>query len=31
MTTLYNPLVPGFDPDSSVVEVDGGYYLAATR
>lgn len=23
MTTLFNPLIPGFHPDPSVVEVDG--------
>ncbi len=30
MTTIYNPLVPGFDPDPSVVEVDGVYYLVTS-
>ena len=30
MTTLYNPLINGFHPDPSVVEVDGVYYLATS-
>ncbi|KAF2418576.1 glycoside hydrolase family 43 protein [Microbacterium sp. B35-30] len=30
MTTLHNPLINGFHPDSSVVAVDGAYYLATS-
>ena len=30
MTTLYNPLLPGFNPDPSIVAVDGTYYLATS-
>jgi xylan 1,4-beta-xylosidase len=30
MTTLYNPLVPGFNPDPSATVVDGVYYLVTS-
>lgn len=30
MTTLVNPLLPGFNPDPSIVAVDGTYYLATS-
>ena len=30
MTTLRNPLIPGFNPDPSIVAIDGVYYLATS-
>jgi len=30
VTTLFNPLLNGFHPDPSVVQVDGAYYLATS-
>jgi hypothetical protein len=30
VTTLHNPLISGFHPDPSVVDVDGAYYLATS-
>jgi len=30
MTKLFNPLIPGFNPDPSVVEVGGVYYLVTS-
>ena len=30
MTKLFNPLIPGFNPDPSVVEADGAYYLVTS-
>ena len=30
MTTIHNPLLPGFNPDPSVTVVDGVYYLATS-
>jgi len=30
VTKLFNPLIPGFNPDPSVVEVGGAYYLVTS-
>ena len=30
MAEWYNPMVPGFNPDPSVVRVDGFYYLVTS-
>ena len=30
MTRLFNPLIPGFNPDPSVVEADGAYYVVTS-
>lgn len=30
MTTVYNPLIPGFNPDPSATVVDGTYYLVTS-
>ncbi|GIM90085.1 glycoside hydrolase family 43 protein [Paractinoplanes toevensis] len=30
MTRLFNPLIPGFNPDPSVVEAGGAYYLVTS-
>ncbi|HEP0987932.1 TPA: family 43 glycosylhydrolase, partial [Enterobacter ludwigii] len=30
MSTIHNPLLPGFNPDPSIIEANGAFYIATS-